>query len=68
MGVLLGGIGLAIYFRSVVDFLIPIAIFTALALLFKEPGVLGALAIAGLWGYFRAVNSHERLDNANRVP
>lgn len=67
LGLLLGGLGLGIYFRSIVDFVIPIG-FTILAiLLVGDPGFWGGVVIAALWGFFRAVNSNERLERESRV-
>jgi hypothetical protein len=67
LGFLFGGIGLGVYFRSFVDFLVPILI-TVLVFMFV-PAVLqldewtamllGSI-ISALWGYFRALDSNAR--------
>jgi hypothetical protein len=67
LGILLGGIGLGIYFRSIVDFLIPIGFAILTTLIWGDSGILGGLVIAGLWGFLRAVNSNERLEREIRV-
>ena len=68
IGFLLGPIGVGLYFRSVIDFLIPellyIATLTVLVATHKTVsyvGILGLLTIAGRWGYYRARQSNERL-------
>jgi len=63
LGFLLGGIGLAIYFRTVVDFLVPVAIAIACILLFESAGGLGwflGAMIACAYGYFRSAESNLR--------
>jgi len=61
LGVLFGGIGLGIYLKSVVDFLIPIFITIVLINVLPGLGLLGGAIIAGLWGYFRVENSNGKL-------
>jgi hypothetical protein len=73
IGFVLGGIGLGIYFMSFVDFLIPVGIAIAATVTFSalNTGLIGLLAgaiIAALWGYFRAINSNERLEKAEQSP
>lgn len=67
LGIVFGGIGLGIYFRSVVDFIIPIGFAILATLIFGNPGFWGGVVIAGLWGVLRAVNSNARLEGATRV-
>jgi hypothetical protein len=67
LGLLLGGIGLGIYFRSIVDFLIPVGIAIFATVILGDAGFWGGVVIAGLWGFFRVTNSNARLENATRV-
>jgi hypothetical protein len=69
IGFLFGGIGLAIYFRSFVDFVVPIGIaIIAQLVVTKLVGadvVLGWLAgaiIASIYGLSRSVDSNNRLE------
>jgi hypothetical protein len=67
IGFLFGGIGLGLYFKSVLDFLIPVAFAVAtvaLAAAASAPsstGYLGGCMIAARWGYYRARQSNARL-------
>jgi len=63
IGFLFGGIGLAIYFRSVVDFIIPMAIAFVVIYVAGDIGILGGMVLASVYGYFRTQNSNERLDS-----
>jgi hypothetical protein len=73
LGLLLGGIGLGLYFWSFVDFLVPLVIVVGLSLVFGQTNVagigwLGGAIIAGGWGYLRAQNSNARLHPASTAP
>lgn len=61
LGLLFGGIGLGIYFRSVLDALVPIAIALILAFVIGDVGFWGGVVLAGLYGYMRSLESNERL-------
>lgn len=64
LGFCFGGIGLAIYFRSLVDLIIPVLLAILFAILFKNLAAAGWLAgavVAGLYGISRAVSSNRRL-------
>jgi hypothetical protein len=68
IGFLFGGIGLAVYFRSVIDGVVPIAIMVvaiiAASVVGSDLTVFGWLAgaiIASLYGYYRAQTSNENL-------
>jgi hypothetical protein len=65
IGFFLGGIGLLIYGFSFIDLLIGIAITIVAWLSFQniDPllGYFSGMIIAGLYGYFRALNSNRRL-------
>jgi len=70
VGLVFGGIGLAVYFRKVIDFFIPIGIVIALEILHTQlqgQGLIyiaaGAL-IAAAYGYLRAKYSNEMLAQA----
>ena len=58
IGFLFGGIGLAIYLRTVVDFVFPVAIGLALLLIYP-PTILAGAVIAALYGYFRVKFANE---------
>jgi hypothetical protein len=65
-GLVLGGLALDLYFRSVVDFVIPIGIalvvvVVAGAAAAAELGWIGGAVIAALYGYFRSENSNRKL-------
>jgi hypothetical protein len=66
IGFLFGGIGLAIYFRSVIDGVLPIAIMIVAIIAANVVGGsltvfgwLGGAIIASLYGYYRAQTSNE---------
>ncbi len=69
IGFLFGGIGLGLYFKSMIDFLIPVGFAiatTAVAAMSAGPtpgtaGFLGGCMIAARWGYYRARQSNARL-------
>jgi hypothetical protein len=59
VGFLFGGIGLALYFRTVVDFVIPVlyalaSIAVGAAMNLRELGIVAGAFIAARWGYYRA--------------
>ena len=63
IGFLFGGIGLAIYFRSFVDLIAPIAIaIVAIAIIGPAGGWLAGAVIAAIYGFSRAQDSNRRLD------
>ena len=59
LGFVLGGIGLGIYHRSVIDFLLPMLLVLMLSPLHVF-GLFGGMVFAGVYGYFRAANSNRR--------
>jgi hypothetical protein len=63
IGFFTGGIGLAIYFRSIADLFAPLMV-CLLAVVFNSSlaggGVIGGAALAALYGYLRASDSNER--------
>jgi hypothetical protein len=61
IGLLAGGIGLALYFRTFVDLVIPVAISLVIVLAFADVGMIGGAIIAALYGYARSHTSNERL-------
>ena len=61
VGLLAGGIGLALYFRTIVDFVIPITIALVTVVAFADAGVIGGAIIAAMYGFARSHNSNERL-------
>lgn len=74
IGFLFGPIGVGLYFKSVIDFLIPELLYIAtLAVLVATHktasfvGILGVLTIAGRWGYYRARQSNKRLADARNL-
>jgi hypothetical protein len=60
IGLAAGGLGLSIYFRSLIDLVVPVAIAIAAALMLGDAGVLGGAIVAGLYGFARAQTSNER--------
>jgi hypothetical protein len=61
IGFLAGGIGLAIYFRTFVDFVIPMAIALATAFAFADVGIIGGAIVAAIYGFARSHSSNARL-------
>jgi hypothetical protein len=67
IGLLFGGIGLGIYFRSVLDFMVPVGIVIVLALVLGDVGFIGGALVAGFWGYFRSDESNARMGAAPTI-
>ena len=63
IGALTGGVGLGIYFKSFIDFLMPIGVVALAFVAFNEIGAIGGAAVAGLYGYFRATTSNNKLES-----
>jgi hypothetical protein len=61
IGFVAGGIGLGIYFRTVVDLVLPLGIAVATVHVFGDYGLLGGAIIASLYGFFRALSSNKLL-------
>jgi hypothetical protein len=61
IGFATGGLGLAIFFWSIVDLFIPLAIVVILGAVIGAYGVIGGAIVAALYGYARAATSNERL-------
>lgn len=61
LGLILGGIGLGVYFRNVLDCLVPIAIAVLLSVTIGDVGFWGGVVLAGIYGYLRSLESNERL-------
>jgi hypothetical protein len=64
VGFLLGGIGLGVYFRSLLDVLIPILLFVGVFVFCQQAQVLGwALGptVVAVYGFARVQESNERL-------
>ncbi|MBD2596294.1 hypothetical protein H6G74_18455 [Nostoc spongiaeforme FACHB-130] len=60
LGIFFGSIGIAIYFQSFLDFLVPFVVFIVAAIAgFGIGGVPGWL-FAGFWGMVRALDSNHR--------
>ncbi len=68
IGLVFGGIGLGIYFRNFLDFLVPIAIALILAVVIGDVGFWGGVVLAGLYGYMRSLESNERLAHPTSAP
>jgi hypothetical protein len=69
IGFLFGGLGLAIYFRTVIDLFLPVAFaIVAQLIVWKELGAgfelgwLTGAVIAALYAFFRAQNPNSRVD------
>jgi hypothetical protein len=70
IGCVFGCIGLAIYFRSLIDFVAPLVFVFLGAMLHNLTGygwVIGAL-LAGAYGFCRALESNDRLSAAASGP
>lgn len=61
IGFLAGGIGLAIYLRSLIDLVLPLGLSLVLAKTLGDVGVLGGAVLSALWGHFRVRSSNKRL-------
>jgi hypothetical protein len=64
IGFLFGGIGLAIYLRSLVDLIVPIALVVVALILINWIGGIGwalGATISALYGFFRVESSNRRL-------
>jgi hypothetical protein len=61
IGFLFGAIGLAIYLRTVVDFIFPLGIAIAVLAVYPSPPTIfaGAIVVA-LYGYFRVKTANEQ--------
>lgn len=68
IGLIFGGIGLGIYFRSVLDFLVPVAIALILAVVIGDVGFWGGVVLAAIYGYMRSLESNERLAHPKSAP
>lgn len=63
IGFIAGGVGLAIYFRSLRDLVVPMVVVVLAIVLGSSvagAGVIGGAALAGAYGYLRAVDSNQR--------
>lgn len=63
IGFAFGGIGLAIYFRTVVDLLVPVAITLGCLVVFDQTAALGwffGAFVTSTYGYFRSAESNQR--------
>jgi hypothetical protein len=60
VGFLFGAIGLGIYFRSFLDFVVSLAVCVLAASQIGASGLLVSGLIIGVWGYLRAHNSNGR--------
>jgi hypothetical protein len=67
-GFMFGGIALGIYFRSFIDFVVPLGIAVALTVVAGPIGWLGGALCATFWGYFRSQDSNERRLAQSAVP
>jgi hypothetical protein len=61
VGFIFGGIGLAIYFRNVIDLVFPVAVAIAASLVIGlNVGWLAGALLAALYGYFRVQLSEQQ--------
>ena len=65
IGFLFGGIGLGIYFKSLTDFLMLLAITIAASVTLGEAGIVAGATISGTYGYYRALTSNAKLATAS---
>jgi hypothetical protein len=68
VGLLFGGIGLAIYLRSLLDGLVPLVLVILLSAKLGGSGVAFGAAIAGAWGAIRVSSSNKQLAQRSWVP
>ncbi|HZF89987.1 hypothetical protein [Streptomyces sp.] len=61
-GFVLGGLALGIYFRSFIDFIMPIIFVVVMTYFVGDLGFLVGAVVASAYGYFRAENSNKRLE------
>jgi hypothetical protein len=63
IGFLFGAIGLSIYFRSLLDLFAPLVFCVTLVLFHADPAVgwLAGALLSGAYGFFRAIDSNDRL-------
>jgi hypothetical protein len=69
IGLLAGGIGLAIYFKSIVDLVVPTLFAILLGLVLQDPGsgwFVGAI-VSGAYGYFRVASSNKALSRSSAL-
>ena len=63
IGFLFGGIGLGIYLGSWTDFFLPVILFVILSFFIPIVGIIAGAGLAGMYGFFRVINSNSRLGN-----
>lgn len=68
IGLIFGGIGLGVYFLSVVDFIVPVAIAVVLGVTIGDIGFWGGVIIASFYGFLRSLESNERLASDRNQP
>ncbi len=61
LGFLCGGIGLGIYFKSLIDFVFPVLFILVLSFSLPVAGTFFGAVCVGVYGYFRAVSSNNKL-------
>ena len=61
LGFFCGGIGLGIYFRSLVDAIMPLVVLVILSVAIPVGGTIFGAILAGLYGYYRAVSSNKMI-------
>ena len=67
VGLLFGGVGLAVYLKSIVDLVIPIVIAGAFVAALGDPGWFVGAALSAAYGYFRVLSSNTRLQSPTRA-
>lgn len=65
MGLLLGALGVALYFRSLKDFFVCLIVFVALTVIIPGLGAFPGWLFASIYGYFRAETSNKKLREQN---
>lgn len=66
-GFLLGGIGLGLYFGSLLDFVFPILAAIIIGAVLKTTGWIVGAALVGIYGYVRASSSNAKIAEAKKV-
>ncbi|MEI2777483.1 MAG: hypothetical protein V9G19_16195 [Tetrasphaera sp.] len=67
IGFLAGGIGLAIYFRNIIDLLLPLGIAIVAVAILGDPGWLAGAVLSAIYGFYRVVEAEGRSDAAGHV-
>ena len=68
VGFFFGSLGLGIYFKSFVDFVLPMFFLIVATLAMGDLGLFAVWILTAAYGYLRAVNSNAKLASHHAVP